>query len=127
MPASYARLTLIRSDPFDHDPVHRIGLEMQGLLVDKLTRGLTGKMLVLLRRPERVRREGRRMRSLMTGTPSGRRAQFRRLRRAPCRCFLLLAAQSAAHRQLGSHDDIIRRHRGRRRQGPPISCGIHLQ
>jgi hypothetical protein len=54
-----AKLTTVHTNPFDRDPLHRIGLELQRLLADTLTAPLPGDMLVLLHRLERVELEWR--------------------------------------------------------------------
>ena len=54
-----AKLTAVHPNPFDHDPLHRIGLELRSLLADTLTEPLPGDMLVLLHKLERVELEWR--------------------------------------------------------------------
>ena len=54
-----AKLTAVHPDPFDRDPLHRIGMELQRLLADTLTKPLTRDMVVLLHRLERVEMESR--------------------------------------------------------------------
>ena len=55
-----AKLTAVHPDPFDRDPLHRIGMELQRLLADTLTKPLTRDMVVLLHRLERVEMESAR-------------------------------------------------------------------
>lgn len=57
MPMLVATLTHVHPDRFDHEPLHRIGLELRAFLADTLTDPLTGDMLVTLHRQERIELE----------------------------------------------------------------------
>jgi len=54
MPAPDTKLTIVYPEPFDHDPLHRIGQEMQRLLADMLTKPLPKDVLRQLYKLERV-------------------------------------------------------------------------
>ena len=54
MPQSETGLVIIQPDHFDHDPFNRIGIELQRVLADTLTKPMPRDMRVLLKRLERL-------------------------------------------------------------------------